>query len=499
MFDQLKRLGTDTAIYGVSTIVGRFLTFLLTPLYANILAPWELGVVATLYAYIAFLNVVYGYGMESAYFRYASSLEMGSRNENFLTPWLSHCITSLVFSGIIILGADSVAGLIGLSAEEHRLTIMYAGCILFLDAVAIVPFAALRLERKAIRFAVIKLINIVSNVVCNLIALLILDLGVEGIFLSGVVSSGLTLIMLLPTIRRHLPARVLPPLYRALLKFGLPYVPAGIATMMIQVVDRPILEALTDKATVGIYQANYRLGIFMMLVVSMVDFAWRPFFMTQAREPNAKAMFARVLTYVVLLMAGVFLVVTFFLEEIVKTPVLFGRSLLPEPYWPGLSIVPIVLLAYMCLGVSNIMVAGIYIQKKTTYLPPIAFLGAGVNVGANFLLIPAMGIMGAALATLLSYASMAVAVYVASRHVFPIQYEVGRVAKVLVAAGTVYAVLQLFGGEVQGMLFKIGLLGVFILLMYMLRFLNASEMRRLGLVFTRPSSGEPPPEDLPVQ
>ena len=224
--------------------------------------------------------------------------------------------------------------------------ILYATGILAFDAIAIIPFAALRMERKAKLFATIKFLNIFTNVVMNIFLLVVLRTGVQGIFISGLMASMLTFVLLLPTILRHFRFGVNTELLRALLKFGLPFIPAGLATMAVQVIDRPILRALTDDATVGIYQANYRLGIFMMLVVSMYDYAWRPFYFSVVKEPNAKEIFARVLTYLLLLMAGIFLVLTFFIEDIVKMS-FFGRHLIHPDYWSGLNIVPVVLLGYM--------------------------------------------------------------------------------------------------------------------------------------------------------
>jgi O-antigen/teichoic acid export membrane protein len=324
MLDKIKRLGTDTAVYGVSTILGRFLSFLLTPVYANILVPGELGVVATMFAYIAFLNVVYGYGMESAYFKYAASRERGDDRQNFSVPFLSVLATTVLFSVLLAANASSVAQLAGIPVEYERL-ILFSILILAFDAIAVVPFAVLRLERKAGRFAAIRITGICVNVGLNLLFLIRFHMGLEGIFLSNVLSSAVMLLLLLPTMLSHLTFRWDGLLYRALLKFGLPNVPAGIAAMMIQVIDRPILEALTDRATVGVYQANYRLGVFMMLIVSTYDFAWRPFFLSHATDPEARPLFARILTYYTLLMSAVFLALSLFLEDIVKIPLFWGR------------------------------------------------------------------------------------------------------------------------------------------------------------------------------
>ncbi|MFN0157999.1 MAG: polysaccharide biosynthesis C-terminal domain-containing protein [Bacteroidota bacterium] len=496
MFDKIKRLGTDTAIYGVSTILGRFLTFILTPLYANILVPSELGVVATVFAYLAFLNVIYSYGMESAYFKYSATLEIGDTKQNFAVPFTALLFTSTIFSLVIIVLRLPLATAAGVPTELSSI-VLYSAGILALDAWSIIPFASLRLARKAKLFASIRLAGILITVILNVLFLIVFEYSVEGIFLSNLIGSACTFTMLLPVIFRNMTAHWNKELLPALLKFGLPYVPAGIATMVIQVVDRPILESLTDKATVGVYQANYRLGIFMMLIVSTVDFAWRPFFLTHANDPEAKPLFARILTYYFLVMVCVFLTISFFIGDVVRMPLLFGRSILPESYWQGLAIIPVVMLGYLFLGISGNMSAGIYIEKKTKLLPPITFFGAGVNIAANYLLIPTMGIMGAAIATLLSYALMAIALYVVVRRFYPVQYEFERMAKIACAALIVYGMYFFFLAGDSTVLFKVALLFVFLFLMHSFKFFIPSELGRLAAMFTKRSHGSVLPPDGP--
>jgi O-antigen/teichoic acid export membrane protein len=250
--------------------------------------------------------------------------------------------------------------------------------------------------------------------------------------------------------------------------------------MMIQVIDRPILEALTDRATVGIYQANYRLGIFMMLVVSTFDFAWRPFSLAHGRDPDAPQLFARILTYFLLIGTTIFLLLALFLEDIVKWPVFWGRSILPEAYWGGLNIIPVVLLAYLCLGISNNIVAGVYIEKRTALLPPITFFGAAVNVAANFLLIPRWGIMGAAVATLMSYAGMAMVLGVLVRRIYPVRYETARLLKIVAAGTAVFAAGQVVGDLPGALIWKTLLMAGFVGLMVVFRFSDAGEMRAIA-------------------
>ena len=498
MFDRIRRLGSDTAIYGVSTVLGRFLTFLLTPLYTHVLLPGDLGIVAMIYAYIAVLNVVYGYGMESAYMKYVSTLEQGSKRQVFSVPFFSVSMSGLVFSAALGLFAAPAAEVIGVPAQ-HTVLIVYAAVILFLDVLALIPFAALRMAHRPKLFASIKLIGIVVNVVTNVLLLFWARMGIAGIFLSNVISSGLVVALLLPTVVSQLEFSRPRGLLRALLAFGLPSVPAGLAAMMIQVINRPILEALRGKEALGVFQANFRLGIFMMLIVSMFDFAWRPFFLSHASDSDARQLFARVLTYFVLLTTGVFLVLSFFLPAVVTAPLFFGHPLIAAPYWDGLPIISVILLAYLFLGVYNNFMAGVYIEKKTRALPPITAAGAVVNITANYALIPPFGLMGAAYATLLSYVAMAVLLFVASQRWYPVPYEWRRIGTIVLSAAAVFVPAQFCGDDPVGLLAKIFLLVLFALLMLGMRFLAPSEREGIAAFFrrgqARPERTDPPQVD----
>src|SRR3989339_621442 len=162
----------------------------------------------------------------------------------------------------------------------------------------------------------------------------------ETVFIAGLIASGITAITLLVIVRKEFTVHFSTPLYREMLRFGLPYIPAGLAGIAIQVIDRPILKALTDNDTVGIYQANYRLGVLMMLVVGMFDYAWRPFFLTHAKDEDAPKLFSKVFTYFVSAMMFVFVAVTLFIDDLVRIPI-FGRHFIGSNYWGGPDIVPI--------------------------------------------------------------------------------------------------------------------------------------------------------------
>lgn len=488
MFDKLKRLGADTAVYGVSTILGRFLNFLLVPFYTNVLVPQEYGIVTYVFSLLAFANILYSYGIESAYFKFASSPESGDKNENLSTPFLSLLISSTILSLLITSFASPLDSVLGLEGSSSSL-VYYAAAILFLDAMAIIPFASLRLQRRARLFGTIKFLNIVVTVLLNIVLLVGLDYGVEGIFFSGVISSAITLVSLLIIVRRRLVPRLNTALLAEMLRFGLPLIPAGFAAIAIQVIDRPILRALTDDATVGIYQANYRLGIIMMLVVSMYDYAWKPFFFSISREPNAKEIFARVLTYLLLAMSFIFLFLTFFIGDIVQLSV-FGRAIIHPQYWSGLPVVPIVLLGYLFLGVSTNLSAGILIEKKTYLSAVNTAIGAGVNIAANYLLIPVMGMTGAAWATCLAYFSMAVAAYFMTQRVYPLPIEFTRISKIGLATLSSLTLYYVPSPQVHPVLYKLTLLALFVVLMWVLRFMEPGEKERVKKLFTRGAIGK---------
>ncbi len=428
IFDKLKELTKDTAIYGISTMVGRFLNFVLVPFYTNVFLPDQFGIQQVVYAYIGIFNILFIYGMDSAYLKYAAFKDIGDEKDNFSTPYISIFFTSLVISGAIILFKNPISFFLEIP-EHYRYLIILSAIILFIDANAVIPFLKLRLDRKAKLFSIFKTTNIVVNIAFNLFLILFLKWGIEAIFVSNLLASLASYLLLLPTILKNLKLKFHKELYKRLLKFGLPYLPAGFAVMLVQVVDVPILQRLTDIHTVGVYKAVYKLGIFMMLFVNMFQYAWQPFFLQNAKEENAKQLFSKVLTYFSLAGSIIFVVLSLFINNIVKIEV-HGYSLIGSSYWSGLNIVPIILLAYLFNGLYVIFSAGIYIEEKSIYVPIVSGLGAAVNVAVNFFMIPVWGIMGAAFATLASYLVMAAGYYIVTQKFYHINYENSKIIKI---------------------------------------------------------------------
>ena len=431
MFDKLKELTKDTAIYGISTMVGRFLNFILVPLYTNIFAPAEYGIIQLIYAYMAILNIVFIYGLDSAYLKFASFKDIGDEKDNFSTPYISVFATSLLFVLLIVVNISAIGTSLRIPSEFNYLIYLAAG-ILFLDVNVVIPFLKLRLDRKAKIFSLFRVINISVNIVLNIYLILVLHWGIEAIIISNLVASAVSLLLVSVTIIKNFKLKFHSLLFKRMLKFGLPFLPAGFAVMLVQVIDVPILERLTDLKTVGIYKANYKLGIFMMLFVNMFQFAWQPFFLQNAKEPNAKEMFSKILTYFTLAGSIILVVLSLFITDLAQIKV-GGFSLVGSQYWAGLQIVPIILLAYLINGMYSVFSAGIYIEEKSIYVPFITGAGAIVNVIINFLLIPILNITGAALATLASYLVMALGYYFVTQKFYNVKYELKRIGHIFIA------------------------------------------------------------------
>ena len=332
-----------------------------------------------------------------------------------------------------------------ITAETLDRAVMLCAAILLFDALAILPFAAIRLQHKPVRFAVLRFVNIFLQVSLNLILVAWLHFGVVGIFLGNAIAATATFFLLMPTINKLFAWTYSRTLMREFLRFGLPYIPSSLSTIALQVIDRPIMQYLTDDPTVGIYQANYRMGTIMMVFVSMFEYAWRPFFLQYAHQPDAKRVFSRVLTYFTLAAAVIFLVVSFYVGNLARIVVYNNHSIIDPRYWSGLSIVPIVLAAYIFNGFYTNFIVGIYIEKRTKLLPIITGVAALSNIVGNFIMIPLFGIAGAAWATFISYALMAWMIYRMTHPFYPMEYEWGRIGKigvVLVGAFSISLVAQ---------------------------------------------------------
>ena len=446
---KLKELFSDTLIYGISSVVGRFIGYLLVPLHTGVFDQAQYGIISLIFAAIALFNVVFTMGMESAYIRYAKDRDKAK--DIFKTIQLFLLASSAVLVFLLWVSEPLLAPAVGLESGDPILWIMLG--ILFFDTLAIVPFAELRLIRKSVLFATLKIGNILVNIGLNFYLILGLNYGIEAVFISNLAASLLTALAIwVFTIPMFMGKWDTALLKKALL-FGLPFIPAGFGHAINELVDRFFLKAMDQSAIdsiygtdytaddiVGIYSACYKLAVFMLLVVQMFRMAWQPFFMRQSDEESAPETFSQTFTLFNAAAAAVFLMVALFAEQIVsiKVPVL-DFYLVDEKFWGGLGIMPLLLIAYWFQGWYINFSAGIFISETTKRLPQITLIGAGITIAANFVMIPYLGMMGSALATLCSYAVMALMIYYYSVNAFKVPYKLmTALGMMLISVGLYY-------------------------------------------------------------
>lgn len=479
MLDKIKQLSKDTLLYGLSTMLGRFVNFLLVPLYTNLFAPNDYGVVVNYFAFIGLMTVLYHYGMDSAYLKFGRSSEFPDVKTTFSTSFITITVTGIFISALLsAINQFAIQPAFSIP-DKYSYLIIYIVGITFCDLLAAIPFVELRLQKRVLRFSVVKIINILLNVGMNIYLIIYLKKGIEAVFISNFVASALTIILLADVYYDLLRAKFSFQLLKRMLKFALPYLPGGFAAIMLHVIDRPIVEKLTDFSSLGIYQANYRLGIFMMLYINMFQYAWQPFFLEHQNDKDAKKIFAKVMTYFTLAGASITILISLFINDI-ATFSIFGKSLIGSAYWSGLTIVPIVLFAYLFNGFHVIFTAGIFIKENSKSVPLIMGIGAVSNVVLNFLLIPVFHITGAALATLGSYILIAAGFYVSAQKLFPINYEWKKlfsIILILLGCGALFYTLLYY--EAMTLPIKFGLLALFVASIFIFKIFDADEIQFL--------------------
>lgn len=443
MAPSLRRLASDTVVYGVSTVLQRFLTFMLTPLYTNYLSASAIGDVTAIYAVIAFVNIVYSFGMEPAFMRFFDKDDAEASERAFVVSSRTIHGLGIVVTAATILFAGAIAAspLLDLGGDGARL-VRWAAWIPFLDAIVLMPYARLRMRNRPRRFAILRLVAVVANVALNVVFVIVLRWGIDGVVLAGVLSSAVGAAFFVPDIVEAYRRRFDRGLFGAMLRFGLPTVPGSVSAIMVQMADRPIMMASVGSAAVGLYQTNFRLALPMMLFGTVFEYAWKPFYLNHRNDPTIRQTLSRVLTLFTVVCGFVYLGTALFMPYVVRMPFIGGRFINPA-FWSGLGIVPIVLLAYYFNGVFTNLAAGFHIAKRTGFFPLATGLAAVANVVLTIVLVPVLGIDGAAWAKVAAYVVSVLALAIPLRRVYPVDYDWMRVLWAVLCAAALHGLVSI--------------------------------------------------------
>lgn len=487
MLRELRGLVRESAIYGLSTVLGRTLNFLLTPLFTHLLDRSESGVVQTVYAYIAWIMVVYGLGLDVAYLRLGRR-EGRSDPGAFTAALAAVAAAAIALSLVLHALAEPIASAIGVPVEL-AIVIKYAAWILAVDALCQIPYAELRGAHMPGTYVGVKLAGILMTLPLTWYLVARMGLGVRGVFLANLLASCATLGMLAPVALSRLAA----PDWKAarsMLAFGLPLVAALLGSMAVGVSDRPIMTKLGMLDAAGLYGNCHKLGIFMSLLVAAFDQAWKPFVLERADRPDVDLLIARVLSYFAAIGGWALLAIALLVPDLVRFPLFGGRPLYHEAYWDGLAVVPVVALGYLFNGLYFVMLGPLMIERRTGAVSAATWAGAVISIGANLALIPRLGIMGAAWAACAAYAAMALAVWALGRR-RGTPYEWGRLLLLAAWTGALWAL-----GARAGFAARLLLVAAYPVGLRLSGFLDAQELAELKALFSARSSrrepGSPP-------
>lgn len=453
MASSIKSLAKDTAIYGMSSIVGRFLNWCLVPLYTIMFPAAEYGVVTYIYSVVALALIILTYGMETGFFRFANHERFSDPMEVYSTGLISLGVSSTVFLAGVLCCLGPASSLLHCPGHPEY-TWMMASAVA-IDAFTALPFAYLRFRRRPMRFAAIRLVNIALNIGLNLFFILICpwlmevapgtvdgiyspDFGIGYIFLANLVASAATLLLLIPELCGFR-WRFNSVLWREMLAYSFPLLILGIAGIMNQTVDKILLPYLVaDKAEamteVGIYGANYKIGIVMVMFIQAFRFAYEPFIFAQSKANGEDRLqsYRDAMKWFVVFAMVIFLGVMFYLDVL--------KYFISPRYFSGLKVVPVIMLAEFFFGVFFNLSLWYKLTDRTIWGTWFSLLGLAVTLALNFVLVPSMGYMGCAVAAFCCYAVMMAVSWFVGRHYYPIGYNVGRLALYFFVAMGLYGI-----------------------------------------------------------
>ena len=480
----IKQLANQTAWYGLSNIIGRFINYLLTPLLTSIYAPAAFGDISLLFAIAAFLNIIYTYGMETSYFRF---IQLEDEKKVFNNAFSSLLLTTLIFSALLILSADSIAAYLQLNG--HKEYIVFVIGIVALDTLAVLPFSKLRHEGRPQKFAVIKITNILINVLLVVFFLQICkpafengqkniwancynpSIGIGYVFVAQLMASGLTILLLQKEFRTF-QFKIDTQLIKDIFIYSSPLIIVGFGGMINETIDRLMIVQRFDgtveaaKAANGIYSANNKLAILIVIFIQTFRMGAEPFFFKTSSKEDAKITYARIMNLFVIACCCCFLAVVLFLD-IWK----YFMGVHKNPgYAEGLFIVPLLMVSKIFLGIYYNLSIWYKLTNKNMMGAIITIIGAAITIAVNYLFIPSMGYFASAIANLACYGMMMIISFWLGNKYYPVPYQWKKSLGYLVLAYLFYLLHHVMRSQSTDLmnvhLFGIGLLLCFVVIIF---------------------------------
>ena len=456
---QMKILAKETAIYGVSSIVGKFLNWMLVPLYTYVLQQQsDYGIVTNLYAWTALLLVILTYGMETGFFRFANK-EGENPQTVYSTSLIALFTTSLLFAVACVVWQVQIADALGYPAHSEFVAML--GIVVAIDAFASIPFAYLRYKKRPLKFAALKLLFVFLNIVLNLFYLVLCpkiqdwsviaswynpDYGVGYVFVANIMATAIQTLFLIPSILEGLRGSkgiFSLDLLKQMLKYSLPLLVLGVCGIMNQTLDRilfPFFYTGEDAQTqLGIYGACFKVAMVMMMFTQAFRYAYEPFVFAKHKDKQSVAAYADAMKYYIVFSYMILLGMIFYLDLL--------KFIIAPSYWEGLKIVPVVLWTYIFQGVYFNLSFWYKLTDKTQWGAYFSIIGVVITFGLQVVFVPRIGYMASALSSTICYMAIMLLSYLVGRKHLTIPYDLRRIGVytlvVLVLLAGYYAIAHL--------------------------------------------------------
>jgi O-antigen/teichoic acid export membrane protein len=446
----IKKLAGETVIYGVPTIIGRILNWLLIFLYTREFASGEYGVVSNVYAYVAFFLVILTYGMETSFFRFA-----GKEKDHkivYTTSLTSLFVTSISFVFLIFIFANDLAAWIEIPQNPEY--IKWMGIAVAVDAFSAIPFASLRLKSKSVKFATLKFSGICINIFLNVFLIYLLpeylktapdsflkilyneDIGIGYVFIANLISSLVILLFFIPDLI------IKPFIFKKsvlfkMLSYGWPLLIVGVAGMVSQNIEKILIPKLLrgfadPMSELGVYAANFKLGVLMTLFIQAFRYSFEPFFFSTHKGEESKKVYADIMKYFIVFGLLIFLGVLLYID-------LF-KFIIDESYHEGLLILPWILMGNLLMGIYYNLSVWYKLTDKTRYGAKFAITGGIVTLVINLIFVPLFGYISSAIAFFIGPLIMVFISYFIGKKHFPVKYEIGRIFMYIIIAFFLYVI-----------------------------------------------------------
>ena len=413
----MRGLAKDTAIYGLSSIIGKFLNYLLVPLYTYVLARTaDYGIVTNLYAWTALLLVILTYGMETGFFRFANRDDYDA-GQVYRTSFLTLLSTSTLFAVLCVLFRQPIASALGYDGHSEFIAMM--AVTVALDAFASIPFAYLRYQKRPIRFAILKLLFVILNIAFNIFFLIILGKNdVYYVFLSNILATIIQTLCLLPfTLPKD--GRFSWSVLRQMLRYSLPLLVLGVAGIMNQTLDRILFPYLYQgddaQAQLGIYGACFKVAMVMMMFTQAFRYAYEPFVFSKHKDRQSVEAYADAMKYYIIFSYLILLGVVFYLD--------IFRYIVSSAYWEGLKIVPVVLWTYVFQGVYFNLSFWYKLTDETKWGAYFSLIGLVITLVLQIVGVPLIGYWASCGSSLVCYFCIMLLSYFIGQKKAPIPYN----------------------------------------------------------------------------